>query len=44
MSLLMAVASGNACLAQAYPNRTVQIVVSYPAGSPPDTIARIISS
>jgi tripartite-type tricarboxylate transporter receptor subunit TctC len=44
MSLLVALASGNACLPQTYPNRTVQIIVSYPAGSPPDTIARIISS
>ncbi len=30
--------------AQNYPDRTVQIVVSYPAGSPPDTIARILSA
>lgn len=30
--------------AQTYPERTVQIVVSYPAGSPPDTIARILSA
>ncbi len=30
--------------AQTYPDRTVQIVASYPAGSPPDTIARILSS
>lgn len=30
--------------AQTYPDRTIQIVVSYPAGSPPDTIARILSA
>jgi tripartite-type tricarboxylate transporter receptor subunit TctC len=30
--------------AQTYPERTIQIVVSYPAGSPPDTIARVISA
>jgi tripartite-type tricarboxylate transporter receptor subunit TctC len=29
--------------AQTYPDRTVQIVVSYPAGSPPDVVARIVS-
>jgi tripartite-type tricarboxylate transporter receptor subunit TctC len=30
--------------AQTYPDRTIQIVVSYPAGSPPDTVARILSA
>ena len=41
-SLLLSMA--DRASAQAYPDRTIQIVVSYPAGSPPDTIARILSA
>lgn len=41
ISLLVA---ASAVHAQTYPERIIQIVVSYPAGSPPDTIARVISA
>lgn len=44
LMLLALAAISEPTLAQSYPDRTVQIVVSYPAGSPPDTIARILSA
>jgi tripartite-type tricarboxylate transporter receptor subunit TctC len=43
-ALIWTVAWSSIAHAQNYPDRTVQIVVSYPAGSPPDTIARILSA
>jgi len=42
--LLAIGADARTAAAQTYPERTVQIVVSYPAGSPPDIIARILSA
>jgi tripartite-type tricarboxylate transporter receptor subunit TctC len=46
VAAMLAVVFGGpgAAAAQTYPDRTVQIVVSYPAGSPPDVVARIVSS
>jgi tripartite-type tricarboxylate transporter receptor subunit TctC len=43
-ALIWTAAWSSTAHAQNYPDRTVQIVVSYPAGSPPDTIARILSA
>jgi tripartite-type tricarboxylate transporter receptor subunit TctC len=43
-ALIWTAAWSSTAHAQSYPDRTVQIVVSYPAGSPPDTIARILSA
>lgn len=37
-------ASAMSSMAQDYPHKTIQIVVSYPAGSPPDTIARLLAA
>lgn len=41
---LLLLSTADRASAQTYPDRTIQIVVSYPAGSPPDTIARILSA
>ena len=43
IALLLATWSGHACLAGDYPERTIKIVVPFPAGGPTDVAARLIA-
>jgi tripartite-type tricarboxylate transporter receptor subunit TctC len=43
IALAFLVASTVGALAQAYPDRTIKVVVPYPAGGPTDTIARSVT-
>ena len=40
---LAALVLGTQALAQAFPNRAVRIVVSFPPGTTPDTVARVVA-
>ncbi|QWD73886.1 tripartite tricarboxylate transporter substrate binding protein [Polynucleobacter sp. TSB-Sco08W16] len=42
--LMLAIVFSSACLSQEYPNRTVKVIVGYPAGSSVDLYTRNISS
>jgi len=42
--LILAIVFSSACLSQEYPNRTVKVIVGYPAGSSVDLYTRNISS